>query len=112
MESRSERKPRTILVVDDEPQIRKLLNVSLSMHGFHVIEKENGRAAWEHIEQNECSGLDVIVTDVAMPELDGLALASRVVERCPHIPVVLMSAHANTPTVQLAAPSHIWMFVP
>lgn len=81
----------TILVVDDEPAIRALLVEVLSEEGYAVVTAHNGRSALDLATRDRP---DLVLTDVMMPELDGLGLIRRF-RATPHltaIPVVLMSA--------------------
>jgi two-component system, cell cycle sensor histidine kinase and response regulator CckA len=105
-------RPINVLVVDDDAGIRTLLNAYLSLNGCHVVEKQDGREALEHIEKTGCSGRDVIVTDIVMPGMDGVALATWALLKCPGVKVVLMSGQADTESINLEAPDHQWMFVP
>ena len=65
----------TILVVEDEPELRKLLEIILRREGFEVQAVATGEAAWEAV-QNQAP--DVIVTDIGMPGFDGLELCRRI----------------------------------
>jgi CheY-like chemotaxis protein len=62
-----------VLVVDDDPMIRHLITVNLELEGFEVTEAEDGRSCLEMVAAVEPH---VIVLDVAMPRLDGLATAN------------------------------------
>ena len=80
--------PRTVLVVDDDPMILRLLDRLLSSGGFRVRTAPDGLAALAEID---AEAPDVVLTDVMMPELDGIGLARRVRELGHRMPVVLMS---------------------
>lgn len=60
--------PTRVLVVDDEPQIRRFLKTSLSAHGYEVIEADNGGEAMRLATTVEP---DVIVLDLGLPDIDG-----------------------------------------
>ncbi len=62
--------PHTVLVVDDEPPIRKLLRMGLATEGYKVLEAPNGKAALELAAQHP----DVIILDLGLPDLQGLDL--------------------------------------
>src|SRR5262249_1712877 len=82
-----------ILVVDDNPIDRELARSVLEKRvGFHVEFAANGIEAVEHLEATTPLA---IVTDLQMPEMDGLALVRAVHRRFPTIPVVLMTAHGS-----------------
>lgn len=83
---------RTILVVDDFDDTRLLLRTWLERKGFRVLEAENGNQA---VEEAESGAPDLIIMDVEMPELDGLAAtrAIRRVKELAGVPVVAVSAY-------------------
>ncbi len=77
-----------VLVVDDEPELRRVLRRSLSRGGYEVMEAANGSAALQLTRQER---FDVVICDVRMPVMNGLELLARLVEEEPHLPVVLIS---------------------
>ena len=83
---------KTILLVDDEPQVRRMLKVCLESAGFGVIEAEGGLKALEIVEQMGSGAVDLLVTDIEMPDMDGITLAERCKRRVPDLPVVAISA--------------------
>jgi len=76
-----------ILVVDDEPQIRRFLKTTLEVHGYDVALAENGRAA---LEQITTWRPDVILLDLGLPEIDGLEVTRRVREWS-DVPILVLS---------------------
>ena len=86
-----ERAPRTVLVVDDEPDARELLAACLESRGCEVQTASDGEEALDMLRAGE---FGLVVTDVMMPRLDGLALCDqmRAEPRLRAIPVVLVSA--------------------
>jgi DNA-binding NtrC family response regulator len=85
-----------ILVVDDEEPMRHMLELLLRRAGFEVLSASNGEAALELVSREP---IDVVLSDVRMPGLDGLALAERLTADHPEITLVMMSAFG---TVELA----------
>jgi len=65
---------RTILLVEDSPLIREETSLALRKHGYNVIEADDGAVGVERYKEN-CSIIDVIVSDLEMPNMDGLELA-------------------------------------
>ncbi|WP_371432464.1 response regulator [Novosphingobium sp.] len=70
-------KSTRILTVDDSPSMRALLNHALASNGFDVAQAEDGMAALDWLESNE---VDVVITDINMPRLDGFGLIERLRE--------------------------------
>jgi signal transduction histidine kinase/ActR/RegA family two-component response regulator len=81
---------RRVLVVEDEPQVRAIAARALGNAGFEVLQAANGAVALQLVEGDE-HGFDVIVTDVVMPELNGLELARAVRRLKPLVGLVFMS---------------------
>ena len=81
-----------ILVVDDNPTNRQLLNRRLSRQGHHVTEAENGRAALELLRQDP--RFDVVLLDIIMPEMNGYEalLQIKADPGLTHIPVIMLSS--------------------
>jgi two-component system, OmpR family, alkaline phosphatase synthesis response regulator PhoP len=90
---------KTVLVVDDEPDIIDLLTYNLKKEGFTVLTAPNGKAALEvanaHLAQERT--LDAIVLDIMMPEMDGFetCLALRANVQTASIPVLFLTAKAS-----------------
>lgn len=81
----------SILLVEDNDQLRELLIQALQSSDFSVTAARDGVEAWALLEGG--LGIDVLVTDVAMPQMDGRELARRARERDPHTAVVFISAY-------------------
>jgi two-component system cell cycle sensor histidine kinase/response regulator CckA len=82
----------TILVVDDEPALRGLVARMLRLEGHRVLEAGGGPDAIALYTQH-IRDIAVVVTDVVMPDMDGRALANRLLELNPSLGVVLMSGY-------------------
>ena len=85
---------QTILVVEDEAQVRALTSRILADHGYKVLEAPNGGVALE-----ECASvhehIDLLVTDVVMPAMSGAELAERLLETRPEMKVLYMSGYTS-----------------
>jgi CheY-like chemotaxis protein len=82
----------TILLVEDEPAVRAVLRTTLKQQGFRVIEAQHGRDAllvWS--EQRDA--IDVVLSDLRMPEMGGRALAAELRTRAPELPIIFMSGY-------------------
>ncbi len=84
--------PRQILVVDDEPNLRRVLGAQLSRDGYEVHAVADGEAALQVLEEQY---IDVVITDLRMPRMDGLELLKRALSREPGLPVVIITAHGT-----------------
>ncbi len=82
--------PRTVMVVDDSPTVRKILGLTLEQAGYKVFAEPDGESAVERLTQVVP---DVILLDVAMPRLDGYEVCKRIRKdpRTAHVPVVMLS---------------------
>ena len=78
----------TILVVDDDPQIRKLCRITLEECGYVVGESTNGKKALAAIEE---TSFDLVMLDLCMPDMDGLEFLKAVRARMPKFRIVGMS---------------------
>jgi DNA-binding response OmpR family regulator len=78
----------TVLVVDDDKEIREAIGIYLRNEGLNVLEAEDGQAALEMLERHE---VHLIILDVMMPRLDGLAATFRIREK-KNIPILMLSA--------------------
>lgn len=83
---------KTILVVDDEEQIRNSLRGVLSDEGFAVLEAGDGRRALEVLGERTP---DLVILDVWLPEIDGIALLEQIKSKHPSLPVIIICGHAN-----------------
>jgi CheY-like chemotaxis protein len=82
-----------ILIVDDEPSIRRFAVRVLSEEGFLVEEASDGAEALERLRAG-AAVVDVVVSDVVMPRLNGVELVHELAASHPQIPVILMSGYA------------------
>jgi two-component system cell cycle sensor histidine kinase/response regulator CckA len=88
------------LVVDDEPSVRNFIIAVLQGDGFQTIEAENGVHALELM--HELGGVvDLLVSDIKMPLMDGITLACSVRAEFPAIPLILVSGYAEIEEAKL-----------
>ena len=80
-----------ILIVDDDPAMRRMLSHIFEEEGFTVFTAANGLEALSFL-QARASETDIVITDVMMPAMNGLALAETIKARNPHLPVLFLSA--------------------
>lgn len=83
--------PPRVLVVDDEPQIRKFLGIALRSQGYLVSEAESGRAGLERLATG---GADLVVLDLGLPDADGIDIL-RELRAFTRVPVIVLSVRAS-----------------
>jgi two-component system KDP operon response regulator KdpE len=83
--------PPRVLVIDDEPPIRKLLRMGLSAHGYHVIEATNGKNALELLGKSP----DIIILDLGLPDIQGHELLRMIRGRNEAVPVIVLSSRGD-----------------
>lgn len=86
----------TLLVVDDDATVRRVLQISLERAGFRVLAAEHGVQALQLLDANP-GAVDLILTDVVMPEMDGVTLAERVLTRPSPPRLLFMSGYIHDP---------------
>ncbi len=84
-----------ILVIDDQRSIRTTLKDILELEGYEVDLAENGK---EGVEKYAETKYDLVLTDIKMPEMDGLEVLSLIMEKNSDVPVVMISGHGNIDT--------------
>jgi two-component system KDP operon response regulator KdpE len=83
--------PLRVLVVDDEPPIRKLLRMGLSTQGYEILDAPNGKTALELTAQKP----DLIILDLGLPDIQGLDLLRMLRERNENVPIVVLSSRSD-----------------
>ena len=86
--------PCRILVVDDEPAIRRFLRTSLTAQGYEIIDAENGHDALALLGRNR---VDVIVLDLGLPDMDGVDVLHKIRNSGSNIPVIVLSSRTDEP---------------
>jgi PAS domain S-box-containing protein len=84
----------TVLVIDDEPTVRKLIVDTLEPLGYKLFEAQSGHAAVEKMKLNGGT-VDLLITDVIMPGMNGKAAIERIKSRIPKVKVLYMSGYAD-----------------
>ena len=83
--------PVKVLVVDDEPPIRKLLRMGLSTQGYEILEAPSGKAALELLAQKP----DLVILDLGLPDMQGLDLLRMIRGRNDSVPIVVLSSRGD-----------------
>ena len=89
----------TILVVDDEPEIRKLVSAMLTNAGYQVLLADTGEQAIK-LFRKQAKTIDLLLTDVVAPGMAGPTLADQLTELKPDLRVLFMSGYDSTQVVQ------------
>lgn len=90
---------KTILVVDDEPEIRKLVSAMVTQFGYTALTADSGDHAltmYRHLQ----GPIEMLITDVVAPGMSGPMLADKLTELQPHLKVLYISGYDNTHVVQ------------
>jgi nitrogen regulation protein NR(I) len=86
---------KQVLIVDDEPNLRKILSAQLSRDGYDVLTAEDGEQGLAYLRDHH---IDLVVTDLKMPKVDGMTLLRRALQEDPDRPVVMITAHGTVDT--------------
>ncbi len=86
---------KQVLIVDDEPNLRKILAAQLSRDGYDVLTAEDGEQGLTILRENH---VDLVVTDLKMPKVDGMTLLREALREDPDLPVVMITAHGTVDT--------------
>jgi two-component system cell cycle sensor histidine kinase/response regulator CckA len=101
----------TILLVEDEEGLRSLNARGLRSRGYTVIEAANGVEALEELAAND-GGVDLVVSDVVMPEMDGPTLLKSMRSRNPDIKVIFVSGYAEDAFAKSLPENQQFAFLP
>ncbi len=86
---------KQVLIVDDELNLRKILSAQLTRDGYDVLVAEDGEQGLEMLRENH---IDLVITDLRMPKVDGMELLRRALTQDPNLPVVMITAHGTVDT--------------
>jgi two-component system KDP operon response regulator KdpE len=81
--------PLRVLVIDDEPPIRKLLRVGLSVHGYQILEASSGKTALELVREQPP---DLVILDLGLPDMQGHELLRTIRAHNDSVPIVVLSS--------------------
>jgi CheY-like chemotaxis protein len=101
----------TVLVVDDEDDVRRLLVDVLGIGAYQVLEARNGEHALE-VAQAHQGSIELLVTDVVMPKMKGPELAERLRERHPRLRTLYVSGYAERETLKTLGPNEHFLSKP
>ena len=102
------RKPAHLLLVDDDPGLLKLLGMRLSSEGYQVTTAASGPEALRLLQKEQ---IDLVISDLRMDEMDGLALFGEIQKRNPSLPVIILTAHGSIPDAVSATQQGVFSFL-
>ncbi|MBI6189509.1 two-component system response regulator GlrR [Providencia rettgeri] len=102
------RKSANLLLVDDDPSLLKLLGMRLSSEGFKVTTAESGPEALKILQKEK---LDLVISDLRMDEMDGMALFDEIQKVHPNMPVIILTAHGSIPDAVAATQRGVFSFL-
>ena len=109
----AERPRRTVLVVEDEDDLRAAIRRLLQDDGYTVLEAENGANALQLLNAPGAHGVALVLTDLRMPVMDGRQLAAALARLRPSLPVVFMSGFtAQLMDMRLVSPHFAFLAKP
>ncbi len=82
----------TILVADDEKNIREGLREALALDGYDVVLAADGKEAWDAVTRGE---IDLVITDLKMPHMSGEELLRNISSQYPTVPVIILTGHGT-----------------
>ena len=83
-----------ILLTEDDASVRTFVGRALELDGHSITAAENGEEALSKLEEKQ-GGFDLLLTDIRMPIMDGIALTHRVADKWPQMSVLLMTGYAD-----------------
>ncbi len=100
------RRKRTVLLAEDDDAVRRLVEDTLRAAGYETLVASDGQAALE-LADNHPGEIDLLLTDISMPQLDGLALVDRFSTTKPTVPVLLLSGTVTVDPSALDSESRV-----
>jgi DNA-binding NtrC family response regulator len=98
-----------ILVVDDEPQVAETIRQILVLTGFYVQTAENGKQAIERLRTDQ--EIDLVITDMKMPEMDGVELLKFIRQVRENLPVIILTGHGTLENALDSVEQGAWDYV-
>jgi CheY-like chemotaxis protein len=95
----------TILVAEDELLVRTMIATALRTRGYNVLEGANGAEALQVAQEYGAGKIQLLLSDITMPLMDGIALARQFRNMSPDVKILLMSAYTHEPELVEAIPN-------
>ena len=100
--------PPSVLVIDDDPDMRQVLSDFLQRSGYRVVEAANGQ---EGIFAAECEPIDAVILDKEMPGMNGLDVLSFFRHRCPRLPIIFITAFGGRDDEDESRRRGAWLYL-
>jgi len=104
----TQHKPASLLLVDDDPGLLKLLGMRLASEGYTVTTAESGAEALRILAREKS---DLVISDLRMDEMDGMALFGEIQKMHPGMPVIILTAHGSIPEAVTATQQGVFSFL-
>lgn len=104
----SQHQSARLLLVDDDTSLLKLLGMRLTSEGFSVTTAESGQEALRQLAREK---IDLVISDLRMDEMDGLALFGEIQRHQPGMPVIILTAHGSIPDAVAATQKGVFSFL-
>ncbi|MCT4707209.1 two-component system response regulator GlrR [Enterobacteriaceae bacterium H11S18] len=104
----TQRKPARLLLVDDDPGLLKLLGMRLTSEGYTVSTAESGAEGLRLLGREK---IDLVISDLRMDEMDGMALFAEIQKLQPGMPVIILTAHGSIPDAVAATQQGVFSFL-
>lgn len=101
-------KSANLLLVDDDPGLLKLLGMRLTSEGFHILTAQSGQEALKLLSKEK---IDLVISDLRMDEMDGMALFAEIQRQQPAMPVIILTAHGSIPDAVAATQQGVFSFL-
>jgi two-component system, cell cycle sensor histidine kinase and response regulator CckA len=102
----------TILLAEDEPLVRTMVVTVLRDQGYNVLETANGVEALQAAQEHPAGEIQLLLSDIVMPGMNGIELARRFRDRFPGVRILLMSGYTDEPDLRQALPDPSIEFLP
>jgi DNA-binding NtrC family response regulator len=86
--------PHSVLLIDDEDNLRSLMAKVLELEGYSIVQAKNLQTGWKYVDQDE---VVLVITDVRLPDGNGVEFAGQMKERFPAKEVIVLTAYGNIP---------------
>ncbi|MCO1586715.1 two-component system response regulator GlrR, partial [Escherichia coli] len=101
-------KPAHLLLVDDDPELLKLLGLRLTSEGYSVVTAESGAEGLRVLNREK---VDLVISDLRMDEMDGMQLFAEIQKVQPGMPVIILTAHGSIPDAVAATQQGVFSFL-